>query len=65
MADKRPVRVYLVDDHALFRAGVKAELAALTDDVELVGEAGSVGEAVVGIAHTKPDVVLLDVHMPD
>lgn len=65
MADKRPVRVYLVDDHALFRAGVKAELSALTDDVELVGEAGSVGEAVVGIAHTKPDVVLLDVHMPD
>jgi DNA-binding NarL/FixJ family response regulator len=67
MADNehRPVRVYLVDDHALFRAGVKAELAALTGDVELVGEAGSVGEAVVGIAHTKPDVVLLDVHMPD
>jgi DNA-binding NarL/FixJ family response regulator len=64
-AGRRPVRVYLVDDHALFRAGVRAELAALTDDVDLVGEAGSVGEAVVGIAHTKPDVVLLDVHMPD
>jgi DNA-binding NarL/FixJ family response regulator len=63
--DKPPVRVYLVDDHALFRAGVRAELSTLTDDVELVGEAGSVGEAVVGIAHTKPDVVLLDVHMPD
>jgi DNA-binding NarL/FixJ family response regulator len=62
---KRPVRVYLVDDHALFRAGVRAELATLTDDVDLVGEAGSVGEAVVGIGHTKPDVVLLDVHMPD
>jgi DNA-binding NarL/FixJ family response regulator len=44
---------------------VRAELSGLTDDVELVGEAGSVGEAVVGIAHTKPDVVLLDVHMPD
>jgi DNA-binding NarL/FixJ family response regulator len=65
MADNRPVRVYLVDDHALFRAGVRAELSTLTDDVELVGEAGSVGEAVVGIAHTEPDVVLLDVHMPD
>lgn len=61
----RPVRVYLVDDHALFRAGVRSELATLTDDVALVGEAGSVGEAVVGIAHTRPDVVLLDVHMPD
>jgi DNA-binding NarL/FixJ family response regulator len=65
MAESKPVRVYLVDDHALFRAGVRAELDALTDDVEVVGEAGSVAEAVVGIAHTKPDVVLLDVHMPD
>jgi DNA-binding NarL/FixJ family response regulator len=62
---RRPVRVYLVDDHALFRAGVKAELDLLTDDVDVVGEAGSVGEAVTGINHTKPDVVLLDVHMPD
>jgi DNA-binding NarL/FixJ family response regulator len=59
------VRVYLVDDHALFRAGVRAELDLLTDDVDVVGEAGSVGEAVAGINHTKPDVVLLDVHMPD
>jgi DNA-binding NarL/FixJ family response regulator len=64
-AGRAPVRVYLVDDHALFRAGVRAELASLTEDVELVGEAGSVGEAVVGITHVKPDVVLLDVHMPD
>lgn len=62
---RRPVRVYLVDDHALFRAGVRAELDSLTDDVEVVGEAGSVGEAVVGIPHVGPDVVLLDVHMPD
>ena len=65
MADNKPVRVYLVDDHALFRAGVRAELDNLTDDVDVVGEAGSVAEAVVGIAHTTPDVVLLDVHMPD
>jgi DNA-binding NarL/FixJ family response regulator len=62
---RRPVRVYLVDDHALFRAGVRAELDLLTQDVDVVGEAGSVGEAVAGINHTKPDVVLLDVHMPD
>jgi DNA-binding NarL/FixJ family response regulator len=62
---RRPVRVYLVDDHALFRAGVRAELDLLTHDVDVVGEAGSVGEAVAGINHTKPDVVLLDVHMPD
>ncbi|MCP3798802.1 response regulator transcription factor [Allokutzneria sp. A3M-2-11 16] len=60
-----PVRVFLVDDHALFRTGVKAELDAAKDQVEVVGEAGSVDEAVAGIAHFKPDVVLLDVHMPD
>lgn len=59
------VRVFLVDDHALFRAGVRAELDTITDEVEVVGEAGGVGEAVAGIAHHKPDVVLLDVHMPD
>jgi DNA-binding NarL/FixJ family response regulator len=60
-----PVKVFLVDDHALFRTGVKAELAGLDDDrIEVVGEAGSVGEAVVRISSQPPDVVLLDVHMP-
>ncbi|GGN27381.1 DNA-binding response regulator [Lentzea pudingi] len=59
------VRVFLVDDHALFRAGVRAELDTITEEIEVVGEAGGVGEAVAGIAHHKPDVVLLDVHMPD
>ncbi|TDD82225.1 response regulator transcription factor [Saccharopolyspora karakumensis] len=62
--ESRPVRVFLVDDHALFRAGVRAELAA-ADAVEVVGEAGSVAEAVAGIGHYRPEVVLLDVHMPD
>jgi DNA-binding NarL/FixJ family response regulator len=55
-------RVLIVDDHQLFRAGVRAELEAL---LEVVGEAGGVGEAVDAIAATRPDVVLLDVHMPD
>ncbi|GAA3842062.1 response regulator transcription factor [Saccharothrix violaceirubra] len=59
------VRVFLVDDHALFRAGVRAELDSITDEIDVVGEAGSVGEAVAGIGHHRPDVVLLDVHMPD
>ncbi|SDP00082.1 DNA-binding response regulator, NarL/FixJ family, contains REC and HTH domains [Nakamurella panacisegetis] len=60
------VSVFLVDDHALFRTGVKAELAGLGDDrIEVVGEAGSVAEAVVRITSNPPDVVLLDVHMPD
>lgn len=57
-----PLRVYLVDDHAMFRAGVRTELGAFVD---VVGEAGTVAEAVAGIAATGPDVVLLDVHMPD
>jgi DNA-binding NarL/FixJ family response regulator len=54
-------RVVLVDDHALFRSGVRAELA---DAVEIVGEASDVDEAVRAIAATTPDVVLLDVHLP-
>lgn len=56
------VRVFLVDDHSVFRAGVRAELG---DRVAVVGEAGSVAEAIEGIEKTNPDVVLLDVHMPD
>src|SRR2546430_12301495 len=58
----RPLRVFLVDDHAMFRAGVRAELGVYVD---VVGEASSVGQAVTAIGATVPDVVLLDVHMPD
>jgi DNA-binding NarL/FixJ family response regulator len=54
-------RVVLVDDHALFRAGVRAELEGLA---EIVGEAGDVESAVREIAAREPDVVLLDVHLP-
>ncbi|MGH3390336.1 MAG: LuxR C-terminal-related transcriptional regulator [Actinomadura sp.] len=54
-------RVVLVDDHQMFRTGVKAELG---DAVEVVGEAGDVDEAVTVIKAAKPDVVLLDVHLP-
>jgi DNA-binding NarL/FixJ family response regulator len=56
------LRVFLVDDHAMFRAGVRAELSA---HVEVIGEAGTVAEAVRQIALLSPDVVLLDVHMPE
>jgi DNA-binding NarL/FixJ family response regulator len=56
------VRVLLVDDHRLFRSGVRAELG---DAVEVVGEAGTVAEAVAAVVALQPDVVLLDVHMPD
>jgi DNA-binding NarL/FixJ family response regulator len=56
------VRVVLVDDHELFRAGVRGELG---ERVAIVAEAGSVAEAVPAIRETDPDVVLLDVHLPD
>ena len=54
-------RVFIVDDHGLFRAGVRAELG---DQVEVVGEADDVAPAIAGIAESLPDVVLLDVHLP-
>jgi DNA-binding NarL/FixJ family response regulator len=55
-------RVVVVDDHALFRSGVRAELEG---HVDIVGDAASVAEAVEVIADARPDVVLLDVHLPD
>lgn len=60
-APARPVRVVIVDDHRLFRSGVRAELGPA---VEVVGEAGDVDGAVAVIAEQRPQVVLLDVHLP-
>lgn len=54
--------VVIVDDHAIFRAGVRSELVA---GVDVAGEAATVSEAVGLIGRAAPDVVLLDVHMPD
>jgi len=54
-------RVFVVDDHALFRAGVRAELGATVD---IVGDAGDVDTAITGIVASQPEVVLLDVHLP-
>ena len=56
------VRVFLVEDHALFASGVRSELG---DGFEVVGHAATVAEAVEGVRATTPDVVLLDVHLPD
>jgi DNA-binding NarL/FixJ family response regulator len=54
-------RVFIVDDHGLFRSGVRSELG---DDVDVVGEADDVEPAIALIAERLPDVVLLDVHLP-
>ena len=54
-------RVFIVDDHALFRSGVISELG---DGVDVVGEAEDVEPAIAGITEHLPDVVLLDVHLP-
>jgi DNA-binding NarL/FixJ family response regulator len=66
VTEKVPIRVVIVDDHRVFRSGVRAELGPAVADgrLEIVGEAGDVEEAVAVVAHTRPDVVLLDVHLP-
>ena len=56
------IRIFLVDDHELFLSGVRSELG---QTFEVVGEAGSVVDATAHITETAPDVVLLDVHLPD
>jgi DNA-binding NarL/FixJ family response regulator len=59
-AGSRP-RVFIVDDHGLFRAGVRAEIG---EQVDVIGEADDVQPAIAGIGALEPDVVLLDVHLP-
>lgn len=56
-----PIRVVIVDDHQIFRTGLRAELGA---ELEVVGEAADVDQAVECISTVVPDVVLLDVHLP-
>ncbi|MCX4422036.1 response regulator transcription factor [Streptomyces mirabilis] len=61
----RRVRVVLVDDHRMFRTGVQAEIGETErTGVEVVGEAADVDQAVTVITATRPEVVLLDVHLP-
>ncbi len=59
--NKRTPSVVIVDDHRIFRSGVRAELGEM---VEVLGEAETVEEAVRAVNELEPDVVLLDVHMP-
>jgi DNA-binding NarL/FixJ family response regulator len=56
------IRVFLIEDHALFASGVRSELG---DGFEVVGHAATVAEAIPAILAAEPDVVLLDVHLPD
>ncbi|MGA8257998.1 MAG: response regulator transcription factor [Nocardioides sp.] len=59
------IRIVIVDDHAMFRRGVRAELeAAGVGEVDVLAEAADVDEAVRAVADHQPDVVLLDVHLP-
>ncbi len=61
MAEASVVRVVIVDDHSIFRSGLRADLDAT---IEVAGEAADVPGAVEVIAREQPDVVLLDVHLP-
>lgn len=59
------LRVFLVDDHQLFRSGARHEITSQGAEIDVVGEAGDVAGAVEQICLLVPDVVLVDVHMPD
>lgn len=58
-----PARIVIVDDHPIVRRGLRGYLE-LYSELQVVGEAGSVAEALTTIAHTRPDLVLLDVQLP-
>ncbi len=60
----KPIRVLIADDHALFREGVHAILKAVPD-IEIVGEAGTGQEAMTLASELKPNVILMDIQMPD
>jgi DNA-binding NarL/FixJ family response regulator len=64
MAKDGPIRVLVVDDHAVVRSGIRL-LLAREPDIEPVGEAGTGREAIFEARSLKPDVILMDVVMPD
>jgi DNA-binding NarL/FixJ family response regulator len=63
-ADEPPVRVFLVDDHEVVRRGV-AEVLEDDPGITVVGEAGSVGEALTRVPAARPDVAVVDMRLPD
>ena len=64
MTDSRPLRVLLADDHPVYRLGLRALLGSL-DGFEVVGEAATGAEAVARAGEVQPDVVVMDLHMPE
>jgi DNA-binding NarL/FixJ family response regulator len=59
-----PVRILIVDDHTLFREGVRAILKAVAD-IEIIGEAATGEEAIDKVSALTPDIILMDIQMPD
>ena len=60
----KPIHVLIADDHALFREGIRAILKPVPD-IEIIGEAGTGEEAITLASDLKPDVILMDIQMPD
>jgi len=58
------IRLLLVDDHAVVRSGLRM-LLATEDDIEIIGEAGTAAEALASTLDLKPDVILMDIGLPD
>lgn len=58
------LRLFLVDDHAVVRVGLRALLEG-EPDMEVVGEAGTAAEAIAAVPHVRPDIVLMDIRLPD
>jgi two-component system nitrate/nitrite response regulator NarL len=61
---KQPIRVLMADDHAIFRDGVR-KLLEIENDIKIVGEASSGNECIRMLTKLKPDILLLDIRMPD
>ncbi|MEJ2487572.1 MAG: response regulator transcription factor [Anaerolineales bacterium] len=59
-----PIRVLIADDHTLFREGLRAILKSISD-IEIVGEAATGREAINKVLNLSPDVILMDIQMPD